>query len=234
MRGTRGGAGNGGTESRFIPACAGNTDILERNRFIERVHPRVCGEHVALANAVHMAFGSSPRVRGTQRQRRVAPCRLRFIPACAGNTNRCHHPEWKAPVHPRVYGEHTHCITPCLHCVGSSPRVRGTHSVTCHVWPLTRFIPACTGNTPLLGCAAKGSPVHPRVYGEHILYQCVLSCGRGSSPRVRGTRTRCRPSHTAARFIPACTGNTSAVSPVTSGVTVHPRVYGEHEYRPKM
>ena len=30
---------------RFIPACAGNTLILQGGQVDKRVHPRVCGEH---------------------------------------------------------------------------------------------------------------------------------------------------------------------------------------------
>ena len=50
------------------------------------VHPRVCGEHgMGTVNGGAM-IGSSPRVRGTLGRRCGAGHAIRFIPACAGNT----------------------------------------------------------------------------------------------------------------------------------------------------
>ena len=91
---------------RFIPACAGNSVIVESGH-----------------SSVH---GSSPRVRGTDFSRDSGGDGGRFIPACAGN--RC--PEfilWDfIAVHPRVCGEQIlKRITQNTEC-GSSPRVRGT------------------------------------------------------------------------------------------------------------
>ena len=94
---------------RFIPACAGNSTPPSRAAAAAAsaaVHPRVCGELVVLfALAVH-PHGSSPRVRGTQRQRLAAVRCARFIPACAGNS---------------LIGRRQAAGLP-----GSSPRVRGT------------------------------------------------------------------------------------------------------------
>ena len=94
---------------RFIPACAGNTvspSAVSRRR---SVHPRVCGEHTASSMRRPPGIGSSPRVRGTPCQppfiifhysvhprvcgehvgvRRRQAAGKRFIPACAGNTER--------------------------------------------------------------------------------------------------------------------------------------------------
>ena len=54
-------------QSRFIPACAGNTSDSE-----------------AFEDAI--SFGSSPRVQGTRSPDRGRMWNPRFIPACAGNT----------------------------------------------------------------------------------------------------------------------------------------------------
>ena len=50
---------------RFIPACAGNIYQLGTLMDARAVHPRVCGEHVAVLLLRSSQRGSSPRVRGT-------------------------------------------------------------------------------------------------------------------------------------------------------------------------
>ena len=113
---------------RFIPACAGNTNIQT-----------LCK---------HCHDGSSPRVRGTRRQITGCPLLRRFIPACAGNTRVRHGRKVMMTVHPRVCGEHELQVEIDRMRTGSSPRVRGTR-ITKHVQhDLCRFIPACAGNTP--------------------------------------------------------------------------------------
>ena len=90
--------------------------------------------------------GSSPRVRGTVTLWHVAKNRVRFIPACAGNSRL--EPDRGVPgaVHPRVCGEQLGAIHGTSPAGGSSPRVRG-NSIQC---------PGAVGN---------GSVHPPRVQG---------------------------------------------------------------------
>ena len=160
------------------------------------VHPRVCGEQILRTVSRNQSqFGSSPRVRGTDQTLALIWSLMRFIPACAGNTDR-------RAVHPRVCGEQSRiaCFTqiyeygssprvrgtglvsicqPMSHCAGSSPRVRGT-GFGCSTED--RFIPACAGNSVTTvarannrfipacagnsGAASAPDAVHPRVCGE--------------------------------------------------------------------
>ena len=216
---------------RFIPACAGNTAPRARRGSPSPVHPRVCGEHLAV--------DADPTVE------------LRFIPACAGNTHRRSGAGQHRAVHPRVCGEHrmrvlcyglwdgssprvrgTRCTSPrrgtastvhprvCgehldpsikgRHPDGSSPRVRGTPAGQPPGRSLLRFIPACAGNTRSARCIGGSTTVHPRVCGEHPASVVPATGSVGSSPRVRGTPHHARrPGHDG-RFIPACAGNTLA------------------------
>ena len=56
---------------RFIPAHAGNTRYRRAPRRCWPVHPRACGEHRASNACPTCMHGSSPRMRGTHRLRRV-------------------------------------------------------------------------------------------------------------------------------------------------------------------
>ncbi len=72
--------------SRFIPACAGNTHRPGRSSDRATVHPRLRGEHTAVSSNGFNATGSSPPARGTPASRSGRRGAERFIPACAGNT----------------------------------------------------------------------------------------------------------------------------------------------------
>ncbi len=111
---------------RFIPACAGNTDDASYEWFRVAVHPRVCGEHRIYHILKYMRLGSSPRVRGTRITNIAQMKRMRFIPACAGNTTKHLSPIRGCAVHPRVCGEHDQASYSAKEMTGSSPRVRGT------------------------------------------------------------------------------------------------------------
>ena len=112
---------------------------------------------------------------------------------------------------------------------GSSPRGRGTPSER-PTWPrVRRFVPALAGNTPPPPSRTCATPVHPRVGGEHI---CSIAspCARvGSSPRGRGTPVPHGLRRVHQRFIPAWAGNTTDRASLRDGLTVHPRVGGEHK-----
>jgi len=132
---------------RFIPACAGNTLLSPVWPIGQPVHPRVCGEHFLFLSLPCLAIGSSPRVRGTHLKSRIKDIRKRFIPACAGNTEKTSGGVSGAAVHPRVCGEHFSARRCSGKGNGSSPRVRGTLLARA-LWPgENRFIPACAGNT---------------------------------------------------------------------------------------
>ena len=71
---------------RFIPACAGNRIPVRPDSRPRTVHPRVCGEQNFTMDQANTIAGSSPRVRGTEHQVQPSTGKVRFIPACAGNS----------------------------------------------------------------------------------------------------------------------------------------------------
>ena len=71
---------------------------------------------------------------------------VRFIPACAGNSQAAQQGNRHLAVHPRVCGEQEVSIQRFDVFNGSSPRVRGTGGRFLSRFLLLRFIPACAGN----------------------------------------------------------------------------------------
>ncbi len=101
-------AANGETAAggRITPAFAGSTSsrMLVFGRLGD--HPRVCGEHPALAGLNVGANGSPPRLRGARRDVNFAESKLRITPAFAGSTYPPYGPGPPPKDHPRVCGEH--------------------------------------------------------------------------------------------------------------------------------
>ena len=112
--------------------------------------------------------------------------------------------------------------------LGSSPRVRGKPRRAGGGFPPVRLIPACAGKTSCLSNWLISNAAHPRVCGENAPSLDALTVNAGSSPRVRGKRTRSRSVAYRARLIPACAGKTSAPGGLRASPGAHPRACGEN------
>ena len=193
---------------RFIPARAGNTCRWRSRPCPWSVHPRASGEHVTPACVTLMAYGSSPRERGTRAKSGRFGRYRRFIPARAGNTRTPSSDSFVITVHPRASGEHEMIASSVMRRRGSSPRERGTLVPGSRRWHSRRFIPARAGNTLRAPGRRSRCPVHPRASGEHSMSASSRSRYGGSSPRERGTLDLACLPLIFARFIPARAGNT--------------------------
>jgi len=136
--------------------------------------------------------------------------------------------------HPRVCGEHgTYTAPGCDRC-GSSPRLRGTRMDAARVESAVRIIPASAGNTPLQVRTVSSLTDHPRVCGEHCQAMDSRTRLRGSSPRLRGTRTEAAKRALGERIIPASAGNTLSRAWAAAATADHPRVCGEHLFKHRL
>ncbi|SUE32156.1 Domain of uncharacterised function (DUF2825) [Nocardia farcinica] len=125
-------AGAGTPASRgLIPACAGSTSTMCLACAICGAHPRVRGEHADLTRTFPVTPGSSPRARGAPGHGGRAASRTGLIPACAGSTPTRSLTPTAARAHPRVRGEHRRVFVNSVCDLGSSPRARGAHFLTC-------------------------------------------------------------------------------------------------------
>ncbi len=187
LRGTRGEERGLDLRAGIIPALAGNTGVSTGAISGYRDHPRACGEHCLLGFVDEFLEGSSPRLRGTLSNGRVAQYNFGIIPALAGNTAQVVSKPIRAGDHPRACGEHDHQPVGVWFAQGSSPRLRGTLAAGPVVRVVPGIIPALAGNTSVCWLPVVVGGDHPRACGEHIGV-LVARCGRwGSSPRLRGT-----------------------------------------------
>ena len=92
-----------------------------------------------------------------------------------------------------------------------------------------RFIPASAGNGTLSKAALISSTVHPRERGERQAWESVALTRLGSSPRARGTATKCPACGANFRFIPASAGNGPLSVWLLWCLPVHPRERGERQ-----
>ena len=91
-----------------------------------------------------------------------------------------------------------------------------------------RIIPAYAGNTHGRTVRSTNCRDHPRVCGEHSPYLGMYSCWKGSSPRMRGTRSMVTMVVRTIGIIPAYAGNTCFLAHAERFGWDHPRVCGEH------
>ena len=111
---------------------------------------------------------------------------------------------------------------------GSSPYLRGTRFRSGQLLMQRRFIPLSTGNTKRFSVPLRRFAVHPRIYGEHNVFQLFILGFFGSSPYLRGTHQAAAERQPQYRFIPVSTGNTESSTLQYRKLAVHPRIYGEH------
>ncbi len=98
---------NTGENARFIPAGAGNTEVVPFLMTINAVYPRWRGEHLFSQIYGLLLFGLSPLARGTPQPQHYVLCVVRFIPAGAGNTSSDPDVLSAQAVYPRWRGEHS-------------------------------------------------------------------------------------------------------------------------------
>ena len=134
------------TYSGLIPAHTGNARAPSVAGLERRAHPRAYGERWLSLPWSSEAWGSSPRIRGTQVVSHAECQKAGLIPAHTGNARRRVALIRGLRAHPRAYGEREACNHLKALDRGSSPRIRGTLACVLTAGVLCRLIPAHTGN----------------------------------------------------------------------------------------
>ena len=226
MRGKPRRTGHLATRQRIIPAHAGQTRARWTVMRWRPDHPRACGANRRLNCPTAFCPGSSPRMRGKQCGIRVGDGQRRIIPAHAGQTNRCLRCRPSRPDHPRACGANTPANLLTVWRYGSSPRMRGKHSVGFAQVVHPRIIPAHAGQTSACAWAALPWTDHPRACGANLSQIGMHSRPAGSSPRMRGKRPTVAKKAAKVRIIPAHAGQTRHDIPTSGRSPDHPRACG--------
>ena len=167
-RGARHVLGRARVRLRIIPAYAGSTTKTPKNRFAERDHPRIRGEHGFIICQRFLRVGSSPHTRGALPGIRWAGVPNGIIPAYAGSTTLIASSFRPGPDHPRIRGEHLGPAHERGVKPGSSPHTRGARPQTYVRYEVYGIIPAYAGSTRrVIGTLPKPAD-HPRIRGEHF------------------------------------------------------------------
>ena len=152
---------------RIIPASAGNTVFHLTTSFLLWDHPRIRGEHTMPRIVLSASQGSSPHPRGTPVSPDFPTCKIRIIPASAGNTFLRLFLGDSLRDHPRIRGEHHFFRWKDRDLQGSSPHPRGTRRKICIRLDISGIIPAHAGNTGNRTGKWWTRWDHPRSRGEH-------------------------------------------------------------------
>ena len=209
---------------RIIPARAGQTSSIWRDSSASTDHPRACGANSFFLSSHVLGFGSSPRVRGKQREGAELRLSGRIIPARAGQTARRSTRRRTSPDHPRACGANAAIGGGIL--ASDHPRACGANSSS-------RCVADCsTGSSPRAGQTNStsnwmcGKADHPRACGANSGLTYLVPSVAGSSPRVRGKRILGSLLRVGCRIIPARAGQTSGPRNTKPSATDHPRACG--------
>ena len=130
--------------------------------------------------------------------------------------------------HPRACGENLAHIPELSFPAGSSPRMRGKHTVSAGRSRRRGLIPAHAGKTREPGKARSQARAHPRACGENVSTVTKRWPRKGSSPRMRGKRLSPAIRDLAPGLIPAHAGKTHPKWGQTIRWWAHPRACGEN------
>ena len=128
--------------------------------------------------------------------------------------------------HPRACGANGVWGTFNIRGHGSSPRMRGKPTDKFLIDIPVRIIPAHAGQTSTPSSLSNHCSDHPRACGANVSSDGMLARCTGSSPRMRGKRSRRRCPTSSPRIIPAHAGQTSCRNCGTHNHPDHPRACG--------
>ena len=167
-------------------------------------------------------------MRGSPYLRSFVGNRCGIIPAHAGLTLTRRATCSLSRDHPRACGAHYRANIGFRGQKGSSPRMRGSRRDVDLAVARDRIIPAHAGLTGTMTWTIWRSRDHPRACGAHLTRCPTARRNTGSSPRMRGSRTRRRPVIEQQRIIPAHAGLTPSCIELGLRIWDHPRACGAH------
>ena len=214
-RGLQGVQGDVAEVPGIIPARAGFTRLMIGFTASSPDHPRSRGVYEVRVRGADGGGGSSPLARGLPAPLLHRPGGERIIPARAGFTRRRRVVALSAEDHPRSRGVYPPAGRGRARGQGSSPLARGL--LVTEPWFLdpTGIIPARAGFTQPTTGRLRARRDHPRSRGVYRPSRTVVSRPPGSSPLARGLHVAVVLPWDGRGIIPARTGFTRDLSPLT-------------------
>ena len=172
----------------ITPAGAGKTRPARLSPWVNRDHPRRCGENIYLPFHCYSVRGSPPQVRGKL-----------SIPSLSNDDNR---------ITPADAGKTLTASRLCPKNPGSPPRMRGKLTQSSMSILHTGITPADAGKTLFSLFGTCGGRDHPRGCGENYQNHLKPHPQEGSPPRMRGKPLFCECIRSKFRITPADAGKT--------------------------
>ena len=201
---TSGPRGPGG--SGITPACAGKREVKAAEAWLNRDHPRMCGEKRGSRRRASRASGSPPHVRGKDLVLELVGEDRGITPACAGKRSIFSVGVVFVWDHPRMCGEKWEMDSLESGKGGSPPHVRGKVQGPRRHASRQGITPACAGKSLPQSRPELSGWDHPRMCGEKCLRPVVLAGPLGSPPHVRGKVNLSQKPMRGGRITPACAG----------------------------
>ena len=174
------------TGSRITPAYAGKSAQISRFFFVQRDHPRLCGEKQCLYNFLTIFQGSPPPMRGKVQRTLQAGLHDGITPAYAGKSIGAVLVIMLKQNHPRLCGEKSMPLQQRMVYQGSPPPMRGKEIVYCGCYIVSRITPAYAGKRTIFQQGQKISGDHPRLCGEKNAYEGNAIVGIRITPAYAG------------------------------------------------
>ncbi len=129
--------------------------------------------------------------------------------------------------HPRACGEKGNGAPLFCKNLGSPPRMRGKAQSRAAHTSQSRITPAHAGKRVIGAVSLFAGRDHPRACGEKGYWRCIVICGAGSPPRMRGKVTGVKDRPARYRITPAHAGKRPQCPPQLGRWGDHPRACGE-------
>ena len=131
----------------IIPTRMGTSVVCDVFHLLLEDHPHAYGDKMLFLSELRQIAGSSPRVWGQARPKRIEFLRSRIIPTRMGTSCIFITSTFFYRDHPHAYGDKLKEYTPVFGCSGSSPRVWGQDDEILKKEKLLGIIPTRMGTS---------------------------------------------------------------------------------------
>ena len=190
----------------ITPAHAGKSFFDFFSEFLQRDHPRTCGEKMGKGTVWRPHRGSPPHMRGKAPNSPFTPRPLGITPAHAGKRLYQDGALVAQGDHPRTCGEKSAAATILLRPMGSPPHMRGKVALGARTPMQCGITPAHAGKSRQGTHGGMHVRDHPRTCGEKSGAPRRFAMSRGSPPHMRGKVLRHTGVQTLSGITPAHAG----------------------------